>query len=88
MFNDFQGCFQKYKDKLLIQKDLENKILDLLTEISGFSFKNANLKINQRNKTIEILNLSASKKFFVSQRVQETSLPEKIKSEFGFKLKI
>jgi len=88
MFNNFHNLFQKYTNKLLIQKDLEDRILILLKEISGLSLQKLNIKINQKNKIIEILNLTSSKRFFVIQKIKETKIDEKIKNDFGFIFKI
>lgn len=88
MFNNFQNLFQKYSQKISLQKDLEENVTFLIKDISGLTLQKHNLKIDQKDKTIKILNLSASQKFFLTKKVKENNLEEKIKTEFGFQIRV
>ena len=86
MFNNFQNLFQKYSQKISLQKGLEEKVIILIKDFTNIILEKESIKINQKDKTIKIINLASSKKFFLIQKIKANNLEEKIKTELEYRL--
>jgi sulfur transfer complex TusBCD TusB component (DsrH family) len=86
MFNNFQNLFQKYSQKISLQKGLEEKVIILIKDFTNIILEKESIKINQKDKTIKIINLASSKMFFLIQKIKANNLEEKIKTELEYRL--
>ena len=86
MINNIQDLFLKYKSKINSKNEIENKIINLIKEEVNIEIKKENIKINQKDKNISIINLGSSKKFLLKNKFLEKDLEDKIQKEINFKI--
>jgi hypothetical protein len=86
MINNIQDLFIKYKSKINSKNETENKIINLIKEEINIEIKKENIKINQKDKTISIINLGSSKKFLLKNKFLEKDLEGKIQKDINYKI--
>lgn len=86
MINNIQDLFLKYKSKINSKNETENKIINLIKEEINIEIKKENIKINQKDKTISIINLGSSKKFLLKNKFLEKDLEGKIQKDINYKI--
>lgn len=84
MINNIQDLFAKYKNKINSKIETENKIINILKTKTNLELKKDNLKINQKEKTINLINLESSKKFILKNKFRDKNLLEEIKKETDY----
>lgn len=85
MINNIENLFLKYKLNINSKKDTEEKVINILEEKINIKILPKNIKIDQKNKTINIVNIASSLRFFLKEKIDQ-DIKEKIKSETGFNL--
>lgn len=86
MINNIQDLFIKYKSKINSKNETENKIINLIKEEINIEIKKENIKINQKDKTISIINLGSSKKFLLKNKFLEKDLENKVNKDLNYKI--
>ena len=86
MINNIQDLFLKYKSKINSKNEIENKIIDLIKKETSLEIKKENIKINQKDKNISIINLGSSKKFLLKNKFLEKDLEDKINKDLNYKI--
>lgn len=86
MINNIQDLFLKYKSKINSKNEIENKIIDLIKKEINIEIKKENIKINQKDKNISIINLGSSKKFLLKNKFLEKDLEDKIQKDINYKI--
>lgn len=86
MINNIQDLFAKYKNKINSKIETENKIINILKTETGLEIQKNNLKINQKEKTVNFINLESSKKFILKNKFLNKNLTEEIKKQTSYKI--
>ena len=86
MINNIQDLFLKYKSKINSKNEIENKIIDLIKKETSLEIKKENIKINQKDKNISIINLGSSSKFILKNKFLEKDLENKVNKDLNYKI--
>ncbi|MFO0743917.1 MAG: hypothetical protein U0469_02610 [Candidatus Paceibacterota bacterium] len=86
MINNIQDLFLKYKSKISSKNEIENKIIDLIKKEVNLEIKKENIKINQKDKNISIINLGSSSKFILKNKFLEKDLENKVNKDLNYKI--
>lgn len=71
MINNIQDLFLKYKNKLNSKKEIENKTILFFKENFNLEIDSKNLKIDIKNKTVSLINIKSSLRFFIKNKIKE-----------------
>jgi len=88
LFNNFQNFLKKYSNLIDNQKETQKKVLEIIFQNTNLLLQKENLKINSHNKTIKIINLLSSQKFYLFKKLQETQLQEEIITQTHYKIQV
>ncbi len=85
MLNNINDLFTKYKETFNYKKDIEAKTIFFFKDKFDLDLTDKNLKINIKNKSIQIINIPSSLRFFLENKVKE-KIKEDFLNKFNFNL--
>ncbi len=85
MINNIGDFILKYRSQINSKKELENNILNILNKDLNINLNKNNIKIDFKNKVVNIKNINSSVRFYLKNKIN-INLIEKIKKETEFNL--